>query len=64
MLGEKPMLSKDVYTALEKQGFSGETVKRAAAELTKEFQIHRKQQGGRWYMVLAEHLYEFEQKRG
>jgi len=62
IIAEKPMLSDDVYTALEKQGFSGETVKRAASELTKEFQIHRKQRGGRWYMVLAEHLYEFEQE--
>jgi len=62
IIAEKPMLSDHVYTALEKQGFSGETVKRAASELTKEFQIHRKQRGGRWYMVLAEHLYEFEQE--
>ena len=62
IIAEKPMLSDDVYTALEKQGFSGETVKRAASELTKEFQIHRKQRGGRWYMVLAEHLFEFEQQ--
>ena len=28
IIAEKPMLSDDVYTALEKQGFSGETVKR------------------------------------
>ena len=62
IIAEKPMLSDDVYTALEKQGFSGETVKRAACELTKGVQIHRKQRGSRWYMVLAEHLYEFEQE--
>ncbi len=55
------MLSDDVYTALEKQA-SGETVKRVASELTKEFQIHRKQRGGRWYMVLADNLHEFEQE--
>lgn len=61
-LAEKPMLSDDVYTALEKQGFSEETMKRAASELTKEFQIHRRQKGGRWYMVLTEHLYEFERE--
>lgn len=60
LLGEKPLLSKDVYTALEKQGHSSETIKRAAGELTDEKQIYRKQKGGRWYMVLAEHLFEFE----
>jgi putative DNA primase/helicase len=62
LLAEKPMLSDDVYTALEKQNISEETMKRAASELTKEFQIHRRQKGGRWYMVLTEHLYEFEQE--
>lgn len=61
LLGEKPLLSNDVYTALEKQGHSSETIKRAAGELTNEKVIYRKQRGGRWYMVLAEHLFEFEQ---
>jgi putative DNA primase/helicase len=61
LLGEKPLLSNDVYTALEKQGHSSETIKRAAGELTNEKVIYRKQGGGRWYMVLAEHLFEFEQ---
>jgi putative DNA primase/helicase len=62
LLGEKPMLSKDVYTALEKQGHATETIKKAAGELTDEKQIYRRQKGGRWYMVLAEHLFEFEQQ--
>jgi DNA-binding GntR family transcriptional regulator len=51
-----------VYTAVEKQGHSSETIKRAAGELTIEKVIYRKQRGGRWYMVLAEHLFEFEQQ--
>ncbi len=62
LLGEKPLLSNDVYTALERQGHSSETIKRAAGELTIEKVIYRKQRGGRWYMVLAEHLFEFEQQ--
>ena len=61
LLGEKPLLSNDVYTALEKQGHSSETIKRAAGELTNEKVIYRRQKGQRWYMVLAEHLFEFEQ---
>ena len=61
LLGEKPLLSNDVYAPLEKQGHSSETIKRAAGELTDEKVIYRKQRGGRWYMVLAEHLFEFEQ---
>jgi putative DNA primase/helicase len=62
LLSEKPMLSKDVYTALEKQGHASETIKKAAGELTDEKQIYRRQKGGRWYMVIAEHLFEFEQE--
>jgi putative DNA primase/helicase len=62
LLGEKPLLSNDVYTALERQGHSSETIKRAAGELTNEKVIYRRQKGGRWYMVLAEHLFEFEQQ--
>jgi putative DNA primase/helicase len=62
MLGEKPMLSKDVYTGLEKQGHASETVKKAAGELTDEKAIYRRQKGGRWYMVATEHLFEFEQE--
>jgi hypothetical protein len=62
LLGEKPMLSKDVYTALEKQGHASETIRKAAGELTDEKQIYRRQKGGRWYMVLTEHLFEFEQE--
>lgn len=61
LLGEKPLLSNDVYTALEKQGHSSETIKRAASELTNERVIYRRQKDKRWYMVLAEHLFEFEQ---
>src|ERR1019366_3397636 len=56
----KMSLSSDVYTALEKQGYSSETAKRAAGELTTEKEILRKQKGQRWYMLLPEHLYEFE----
>jgi len=62
LLGEKPMLSWDVYNALKKQGHAEETAKKAAGELSDEKQIYRRQKGGRWYMVLAEHLFEFEQQ--
>lgn len=62
MLGEKPMLSADVYKALERQGHSSETIKRAAGELTDEGEIVRRQKSKRWYMLLPEHLYEFEQE--
>ena len=62
LLGEKPMLSWDVYNALKKQGHAEETAKKAAGELTDEKQIYRRQKGGRWYMGLTEHLFEFEQQ--
>jgi putative DNA primase/helicase len=61
LLGDNPMLSKDVYTTLEKQGHASETIKKAAGELTDEKAIYRRQKGGRWYMLLAEHLFEFGQ---
>ena len=61
MLGDGAKLSKDVYTALEKLGHSGDVAKRAAGDLTDEKEILRKKKGERWYMVLPEHLYEFEQ---
>jgi len=62
MLGEGARLSADVYKALEKQGHSGEYAKKAAGELTDDKEILRKQKGQRWYMLLPEHLYEFEQE--
>ena len=62
LLGEKPMLSWDVYKALEKQGHSSETAKKAAGELTDEKAILRRQKDKRWFMLLPEHLYEFEQE--
>ena len=62
VLGETPMLSADVYKALEKQGHSSETIKRAAGELTDEREIVRRQKSKRWYMLRPEHLYEFEQE--
>jgi hypothetical protein len=34
----------------------------AAGELTDDKEILRKQKGQRWYMLLPEHLYEFEQE--
>jgi putative DNA primase/helicase len=54
------MLSWDVYAKLKELGHSDETAERAAGELTDEKQILRRKKGGRWYMVLPEHLYEFE----
>jgi 5'-3' exonuclease len=62
LIAEKPMLSAEIFTALEKQGHSPETVKRAAGELTDERLILRRQKNKRWYMLLPEHLYEFEQE--
>jgi putative DNA primase/helicase len=62
MLSEGARLSADVYKALEKQGHSGEYAKKAAGELTDDKEILRKQKGQRWYMLLPEHLYEFEQE--
>jgi RecA-family ATPase len=61
MLADGPKLSMDVYAALEKQGHSSDTAKRAADDLTQEREILRRKKGERWYMVLPEHLYEFEQ---
>jgi RecA-family ATPase len=62
MLSDGAKLSRDVYTAIEKLGHSAETIKRAAGELTDEREIYRKQRAQRWYMVLPEHLHEFEQQ--
>ncbi len=60
LLCEGPKLSAEVYPALEKQGHSGETVKRAAGELTDSGDMLRRQRSKRWFMLLPEHLYEFE----
>ena len=51
-----------VYETLKKQGHSAETVKRAAGELTDAREICREQKGKQWYMLLPEHLFEFEQQ--
>jgi hypothetical protein len=62
MIAEEPKLSFDIYKALEKQGHAEDTAKKAAGELTDEKEILRKQKDKRWYMLLPEHLYEFEQE--
>jgi hypothetical protein len=36
------------------------TLSTNCADVEVEKQIHRTQKGGRWYMVLTEHLFEFE----
>lgn len=51
-----------VYESLKRMGHAEDTTKKAAGELTNEKQIYRRQKGRRWYMVLAEHLFEFEQQ--
>jgi uncharacterized Zn finger protein (UPF0148 family) len=63
MLGEGARLSTDVYKALEERGHSGEYAKKAARELTDDKEILRRQRSKRWYMLLPEHLYEFEQEQ-
>ena len=60
MIADAPKLSAEVYTALKNLGHSSETAEKAAGDLTAEKEILRKKKGGRWYMVLPEHLYEFE----
>ena len=60
LLADGAKLSMDVYSTLEKQGHSGEYAKKVARDLTNEKEIYRRQKGDRWYMVLPEHLYEFD----
>ena len=62
LVADGAKLSTDVYNTLEKQGYSSETAKRAAGELTDDREILRKQKDKRWYMLLPKHLYEFEQE--
>jgi putative DNA primase/helicase len=60
LLADGAKLSMDVYSTLEKQGHSGEYAKKVARDLTNEKEIYRRQKGDRWYMVLPQHLYEFD----
>ena len=52
-----------VYETMKRQGFSEETTKRAAGELTNEKQIYRRQKGKKWFMVPAELVYEFDTQK-
>jgi putative DNA primase/helicase len=57
-----PQKSYEVYNRGKDENIGKGTMERAADEMTKEKQILRKQKDRNWWMLLPEHLAEFEAK--